>query len=45
MVTIKELEKKRIEKIKSLNKSQIENYVDVLVKDICLLNDITYTIS
>ena len=39
MVTIKELEKERINKIKSLNESQIENYVDVLVKELCDLHD------
>ena len=40
MVTVKELEKQRIEKIKSLNSQQIENYIDVLIKDICRLTDI-----
>lgn len=39
MVTLKELEKQRIEKIGSLNESQMKNYVDVLVKDICKLHD------
>ena len=39
MVTLKELEKQRIEKIGSLNDSQIKNYIDVLVKDICKLHD------
>ena len=39
MVTLKELEKQRIEKIGSLNDSQIKNYVDILVKDICKLHD------
>lgn len=39
MVTLKELEKQRIHKIESLNGSQIKNYVDVLVKDICKLHD------
>ena len=39
MVTVKELEKQRIEKIKSLNSKQIENYIDVLVKDICKLHE------
>ena len=41
MVTVKELEKQRIEKIKSLNSKQIANYVDVIVKDICKLHDVT----
>lgn len=39
MVSLKELEKQRLEKIGSLNHSQIKNYVDVLVKDICKLHD------
>lgn len=39
MVTLKQLEKQRIEKIKSLDKSQIENYVNVLVKELCDLHD------
>ena len=39
MVSLKELEKQRIEKIKSLDDSQIKNYVDVLVKDICKLHE------
>ena len=39
MVSLKELEKQRLEKIGSLNESQIKNYVDVLVKDICRLHD------
>ncbi len=39
MVTLKELEKQRIDKIGSLDESQIKNYVDVLVKDICRLHD------
>ena len=38
MVTLKELEKQRISKIESLGESQIRNYVDVLVKDICRLH-------
>ncbi len=36
---MKELEKQRIEKIRSLTTSEIENYVDVLVTDICKLHD------
>lgn len=39
MATMKELEKMRIEKIQSLTTSEIENYVDVLVTDICKLHD------
>lgn len=40
MVSLRELEKQRLEKIGSLNESQIKNYVDVLVKDICKLHDV-----
>lgn len=39
MVSLKELEKQRLEKIGSLDESQIKNYVDVLVKDICRLHE------
>lgn len=39
MVTLKQLEKERIEKIRSMNESQIENYVNVLVKELCDLHD------
>jgi len=39
MVTLKELEKQRIEKIKSLDSSQLKNYVKVLIKDICKLHE------
>lgn len=45
MATIKQLEKMRIEKIKSLNSSQIENYVDVIVKDICKLHNFNSVIN
>lgn len=37
MVTLKELEKQRISKIESLDESQIKNYVNVLIEDICKL--------
>lgn len=40
LVTIKELEKQRIEQIKLLDSTQIKNYVDVLVKEICDLHDL-----
>ena len=39
MVSLKQLEKERIEKIKSLDDKQIKNYVNVLVKDICKLHE------
>lgn len=39
MVTLEKLEKERIEKIKSLDKSQLENYVDVLVKELSDLHN------
>lgn len=45
MVTLKELEKQRIEKIKSLSNSQVENYVDVIVKDICKLHDFNSVVN
>lgn len=43
MVTIKELEKERIDKIKSLDSKQLENYVNVIINDICKLHDVTET--
>lgn len=36
---MKELEKQRIEKIKSLDNDQIMNYVDVIIDDVCELHD------
>lgn len=39
MVTLKELEKQRKEKIGSLNENQIKNYADVIIKSICKLHD------
>ena len=39
MATLKELEKQRIEKIKSLDSTQIKNYADVLIIDLCKLHD------
>ena len=45
MVSLKELEKERVEKIKSLNDTQIKNYVDVLVKDICKLHEFNSVVN
>lgn len=39
MVNIKSLENKRIAKIESLDEKQVENYAEILIKELCELHD------
>lgn len=39
MVSLNQLEKERLEKIKSLNQDQVKNYIDILTDEICVLHD------
>ena len=40
MVTLRELEKQRINKIKSLNENEIDNYADILIAEMCNILDL-----
>lgn len=42
MATLRELEKQRIEKIKSLNENEVIGYIDILLKDLIKYSDYDY---